>query len=67
LIEIKNNIFLIVKKKENNNSFDNKIDDRDNYIFNNAKIEFNFEINILSESNDDILSNENNDDILYAN
>jgi hypothetical protein len=66
-MEIKNNIFPIVKKKKDNNLFDNKIDDQDNYISNNAKIKSNFEINILFENNDDIFSNENNDDILYAN
>jgi hypothetical protein len=66
-MEIKSNIFLTVKEKEDSNPFDNRIDDRDNYISDDAKIESNFEINILSENSDDILSNEDDDDMLYAN
>jgi hypothetical protein len=66
-MEIKSYIFLSVKEKEDSNPFDNRIDDRDNYISDDAKIESNFEINILSENSDDILSNEDDDDMLYAN
>jgi hypothetical protein len=66
-MKTKNNIFSIIKEKEDSNPFDNKINDGNNYISDDAKIESNFEINILFESSDDILSDENNNDMLYVN
>jgi hypothetical protein len=66
-MKIKNNIFPIVEKKEDSNPFDNRIDDRNNYTPNDAKIKSNFEINTSSESSNDISSDEDNNDILYAN